>query len=349
MSKQTYCDFNSRLFKEFVSNKKKIKPQLSDDWEILNRSLNTLDGIGLRSEKLNQEVYDISIRRFITLLNEFEIETRGGKLIGDFIIGADRSLYTGEIYAEWKSKFDERTETVFAKKDLIIGNRYKTVCGQTFIYLGMYYRKSVRESDISYNSCINWNFKNMTKCSKHHYVQWDNYNSVEEIGSNRKVVAMVDKNVMTKEECVQKMIKLHYSSIVSIISENKISDTISFERVELEKAGIKKLTELKKYGEYNVYFFKFKHKEGVYMWDTEKNYSLEYSERGYGRYNFTPRRYTFNLNNKNGITNSVPANRQFKEVKIVDNELISTGNVVTAQELQNVELREIECIYVIKG
>ena len=66
----SYCDFNPRLFKEFTSMKKKIKPAMSDDWEIVPDSYNTNSGFSLKSAKLNQQVADIELRRFLRFSKE---------------------------------------------------------------------------------------------------------------------------------------------------------------------------------------------------------------------------------------------------------------------------------------
>jgi hypothetical protein len=73
----------------------------------------------------------------------------GNKLQGTYIIGNDRSLYTVEMFNEWKDKFEKRVETTINNNDLIEGHLYKTVCGSTFLYLGKRYYISAKVKDIN--------------------------------------------------------------------------------------------------------------------------------------------------------------------------------------------------------
>jgi len=133
-----YCSYNVKLFKNFVSMKTTIKPQLSDDWEMVPDTYRSKDGFKLYSKKLNQTVADIDLRRFLTFCKEQNLVIEGLKLKGEYIIGNDRSVYNLEMYSKWKEKYDKRTETIIDKKDLIPGRKYETPCGSQFTYLGKY-------------------------------------------------------------------------------------------------------------------------------------------------------------------------------------------------------------------
>lgn len=161
----SYCDFNPRLFKEFTSMKKKIKPAMSDDWEIVPDSYNTNSGFSLKSAKLNQQVADIELRRFLRFCKEQNLTIQGLKLQGEFIVGNDRSVYTKEMFEKWKAKYEERTEVIIESADYIVGHKYKTPCGGELVYLGQKYMSSLKQSEAGHK-----NFSVCTKPVKTHLV-----------------------------------------------------------------------------------------------------------------------------------------------------------------------------------
>ena len=160
----SYCNFNPRLFKEFTSMKTKIKPALSDDWEIIPNTYNTNSGMMLYSEKLNQKVADIELRRFLQFSKEQNLTIQGLKLQGTYVIGNDRSVYTEEMFQKWKNKFELRTENIIDKKDYKIGHKYKTPCGAEYIYLGTRYKANIKRGATSFTE------DNISKVTKKYYV-----------------------------------------------------------------------------------------------------------------------------------------------------------------------------------
>lgn len=160
-----YCDFNPRLFKKFVSMKKDIIPAMADDWEIVPDSYNTNSGFSLKSKKLNQQVADIELRRFLRFSKEQNLTIVGLKLQGEFIIGNDRSVYTKDMFETWKAKYDERTEVIIESANYIVGHKYKTPCGSELVYLGQKYMSSLKQSEV-----YNKNFGVATKVTKTHLV-----------------------------------------------------------------------------------------------------------------------------------------------------------------------------------
>lgn len=161
----SYCDFNPRLFKEFTSMHKKIKPGMSDDWEIVPVEYNTNSGFMLTSKKLNQTVADIELRRFLRFSKEQNLTIHGLKLQGEYIIGNDRSVYTKEMFEKWKAKYEKRTEVIIESIDYIPGHKYKTPCGSELVYLGHKYISSLKQSEVN-----NKNFSIFTKPVKTHLV-----------------------------------------------------------------------------------------------------------------------------------------------------------------------------------
>jgi hypothetical protein len=139
-----YCDFNPGLFRQFISKKVKIFPAMSDDWVIIPAEYVKDGGFSLKSEKLNQEVADINLLRFLQFCAEQKLVIDSLKLIGNFIVGNDRSVYTEAMYNEWVEKFTERTETIINVNDAIPGHQYKTPCGMTVIYMGFRYISRVK-------------------------------------------------------------------------------------------------------------------------------------------------------------------------------------------------------------
>ena len=170
----SYCDFNPRLFKEFTSMKKKIQPAMADDWEIVPESYNTNSGFSLKSKKLNQQVADIELRRFLRFSKEQNLTIQGLSLIGNFIVGNDRSVYTEEMYNKWKEKFEQRTETIIDPKDYQVGHYYSTPCGSKSVYLGERYIVTLKEKSLKENVLTD-----MTKCVKVRYsINKENINTV---------------------------------------------------------------------------------------------------------------------------------------------------------------------------
>ena len=159
-----YCDFNIKLFDQYTSHKTKINPKVSDDWELINKAYNTNDGVALKSKKLNQIVYDIPMRRFITFCKTFNVTIMGNLLKGEFAIGQDRSVYIKDDFDKWMKKYKERCESIISLKDAKIGHVYKTKCGLSVIYLGAMYQAKIKKTT--------WDdLSNFTKITKVHYVQ----------------------------------------------------------------------------------------------------------------------------------------------------------------------------------
>ena len=147
-----YCNFNIKLFNPFTSMKVKIIPQLSDDWEMIPYEYRRDGGFSLRSEKLNQEIADIDIFRFLKFSKEQNLIIEGLKLKGKYIIGSDRSVYTEEMFNKWTDKFASRTATIIPKKDWILGHKYKTPCGAEVIYVGKRYVTSIKGYENDYSN-----------------------------------------------------------------------------------------------------------------------------------------------------------------------------------------------------
>jgi hypothetical protein len=123
-----------------------VKPTLSSTWSITAQSYNRNESCILSNDE-DVSIADISIKRFFQFLKEQNITLIGNKLVGTYIIGNDRSLYTVDMYNEWREKFDKRVETSINKNDLIEGHLYKTVCGSIFLYLGKRNYISARVKD----------------------------------------------------------------------------------------------------------------------------------------------------------------------------------------------------------
>lgn len=177
-----YCDFNPRLFKPFTSKKTKIIPGMADDWEMIPDQYVKIGGFSLRSVKLNQEVADISLTRFLKFCKEQNLTIEGLKLKGSFVVGNDRSVYTVDMFNTWKEKFDIRTEVIIDKKDLIPGHLYKTPCGAEIVYLGAWHYSSNKTKEVRVDgkgySC-NWEtiIESTGKVSRKH-LMLDNYNEL---------------------------------------------------------------------------------------------------------------------------------------------------------------------------
>lgn len=160
-----YCDFNPQMFKEFTSMHKKITPTLTDDWEIIPESWRSNDGFSLKSKKLDQQIADINLRRFLRFCKEQNVEIKGLKLTGLFIIGKDRAVYTEDMFKQWQDKFKKRTETLIPRSEWIPGHKYLTPCGQTQIYLGSRYVSNIKESALQTGK-----YDEFTKVTKKYYV-----------------------------------------------------------------------------------------------------------------------------------------------------------------------------------
>jgi hypothetical protein len=126
--------------------KVEVKPTLSSTWSITAKSYNKNESCILSNDE-GVSIADISIERFFQFMLEQNVTLIGNKLQGTYIIGNDRSLYTVDMYNEWKDKFEKRVETSINNNDLIEGHLYKTVCGSTFLYLGKRYYISAKIKD----------------------------------------------------------------------------------------------------------------------------------------------------------------------------------------------------------
>lgn len=125
-----YCYINPNLFKKFQSMGKKIIPQFSDDWKIIFESYRTIKGVKLHSDKLNQTIADIPINELFHMLKHYKANLiHGEKIEGEFIVGADRKLYSREDYNEWHKKYGNLIQGKVLAKDLILGRKYKFKCG----------------------------------------------------------------------------------------------------------------------------------------------------------------------------------------------------------------------------
>lgn len=140
-----YCDFNPRLFKPFTSMKTKITPAMADDWEMIPTQFVKLGGFSLKSEKLQQQVADIDLRRFLRFCKEQNLTIEGLRLKGNFVVGNDRSVYTEKMFNTWREKFEKRTETIIDKSELTIGHKYLTPCGRSVVYLGYKYLHRIKK------------------------------------------------------------------------------------------------------------------------------------------------------------------------------------------------------------
>jgi len=214
-----YCNYNAKLFKRFTSIKKKITPELADDWKIQPKGYNTIGGMMLRSEKLDQTVADIDMRRFLQFLEEQQLELKGLSIKGNYIIGNDRSFYTEEMYNTWKDKYEKKVSTEISKKDLIVGQEYESICGGTFFYLGSYYvikhkSKSIKNKD-SYQVSL-------TKQKLTHLVYvGDSYRYVQEL--KQKVVKKT-KNVLSDIELAKTIKEFQSDWTVAYCKKEKLAD-----------------------------------------------------------------------------------------------------------------------------
>jgi hypothetical protein len=133
------CTFNNRLFDNFISKSKTIKPQLSDDWEFFTETFNQKSGVTLKSKKLNMEVVGIPFSSFLDAVKEYEINISNGRFLeGLFIIGRDRKIYSKEYYNEWLKKYNDikGTKKVTAR-NLILGQKYVFKCGAEQYLIGI--------------------------------------------------------------------------------------------------------------------------------------------------------------------------------------------------------------------
>ena len=189
----SYCDFNSRLFKPFTSKKTKIIPSLSDDWEIIPSTYVKLGGFSLKSQKLNQEVADIPLRRFLTFCKEQKLVIDSLNLIGKYIIGNDRSVYTVDMYNKWREKYEKRTEDIISYKDYEPGCYYVTPCGMKVLYLGSRYIckiKNKRHYDVSLK---------LTKPVKKHFIKETYYNNSFAEILTRRLAGKIERELSNKE------------------------------------------------------------------------------------------------------------------------------------------------------
>jgi len=212
-----YCNYNIKLFKPFNSMKKKIEPQLSDDWEIILDVYRTNAGFILYSKKLGQKVADIDLRRFLQFSKEYNLVIDSLKLQGTFIIGNDRSVYTEEMYNTWKEKYDKRTKTLIDKKDLIPGAEYETPCGSHFIYIGNFYLINFKKG---YKIC-NYSLDNLTKIKSVHLISNKDGTIINFL--KQKVRKLVNENIHSQEKLEDLVEYYRTNEDVAYLGKEKIT------------------------------------------------------------------------------------------------------------------------------
>lgn len=114
-------------FDKYKNNNKTIIPTLTDDWKIDYKHFST---IYVTSEKLNTEIKiknSNDVKKFLNALVTDDIETKGGKIIGSYLISKDLILVNEETV--------NRTENVGFEN----GFEYKYDDHNNFIYLGEFY------------------------------------------------------------------------------------------------------------------------------------------------------------------------------------------------------------------
>ena len=114
-------------FDKYKNNNKTIIPTLTDDWKI---SFKHFSSIYVTSEKLNTEIIiknSNDAKKFLNALVTDDIETKGGKIIGSYLISKDLILINEETV--------NRTENVGFEN----GFEYKYDDYNNFIYLGEFY------------------------------------------------------------------------------------------------------------------------------------------------------------------------------------------------------------------
>lgn len=134
------CKYNTKEFAPFVSGKKRIKPQLTDDWEVFTGGFQkSTDVLNLSSKKLNQKIYDCGTRKFFEFMLDHNVTMSGNEIVGTFVIGSQRVLRSEADYEATMGVIKERKQTLIPKSEWKSGHRYETVCGSTFNYIGMKY------------------------------------------------------------------------------------------------------------------------------------------------------------------------------------------------------------------
>ena len=225
----SYCDFNPKLFREFTSKHIKVKPALSDDWEMIPSKFRSLDGFSLKSKKINQEVADIDLYRFLSFCKEFNITIESLMLKGNFIVGNDRSVYSEDMYNEWKGIYDKRTEVILEEKDWIPGHLYLTPCGMEVIYLGFRYVSNIKPVAFRHKD-----FTDISKVTKKHFcLPSGNSNEYIEV---MKYKFTKDKGVkITPEDC-DVIFTIHYNKNLSYtyFSNKKPTKDIKYGLIKLE-------------------------------------------------------------------------------------------------------------------
>lgn len=216
------CKYNTREFAPFTSGKKKIKPQPTDDWKVTTGGFkSSTDVLNLTSAKLGQTVYDIGSHSFFKFMKEENVTMNGDEIVGSFAIGTQRVLRKESDYLATMATVNERKSTVIPKKDMILGHRYETVCGSTFVFAGTRYMvKSIH----------NVNGLKATKMKKYYL----SYNgkasywtpSISDVTA-KKVVKDLGK--AREEDFLDKEIKAHFDKKGEILFIAKESEKVEYE------------------------------------------------------------------------------------------------------------------------
>lgn len=133
------CVRNPRLFRKFISGKKPIHPELTDDWVLEGlRNYNIKNCFQFVSKKLNQSIFDINPRSALNYMKKHNVTMVGNKIQGTHIIGSDRCLYTEDEYHTLVDNQNRIDMNQIPSSQLKIGDIYLDKVNEEQLYLGIF-------------------------------------------------------------------------------------------------------------------------------------------------------------------------------------------------------------------
>ena len=219
------CKYNIDEFKPFVSGKKRITPQVTDDWELKAESYNTTDGVALYSPSLNTKIYDLNFRTFLDFLIRENVTMVGNKIEGRFIVGQARVLRKESDYLQTIATKEERTQVIIPKTDYVIGATYETVCGESITYLGERYVQTLFYS----KSGAKW-----LKVTKKYLGRSGTFQRIVDVTS-RKFVKLLEEPKNTPEiyeNLLETLIRKDYKTAIYGKTKEEVERPLEFEETK---------------------------------------------------------------------------------------------------------------------
>lgn len=215
---------DTKLFTGFTDDKKKVEPQLTNDWKISTTYRN--DAIKIYSAQLNIS-FDVGINQFLTDSLEKRLVIDTNTIQGTFIFDRYRKIHTEEEYHEWKTAVQMIEVNDIPKSDLIVGEKYELENGEKGIYLGTKYISRLASNKIKLD--------NISKISKKHLILIEKRYSKEIAFLDKKVIKDLGKSNLTGKDIDNKLETFYEINKSICFFEDYKVENPEYDFIEIEK------------------------------------------------------------------------------------------------------------------